>query len=50
MEDFEILWIWEEFQLNGKKALSSHSTRAKDRSLSAVAVRSYKGGESVFCH
>ena len=26
----------EEFQLNGKKALSSHSTRAKDRSLTCI--------------
>jgi len=34
----------EEFQLNGKKALSSHSTRAKDRSLSAVAT-----GRFLFC-
>ena len=34
----------EEFQLNGKKALSSHSTRAKDRSLSAVAT-----GRFIFC-
>jgi len=34
----------EEFQLNGKKALSSHSTRAKDRSLSAVAT-----GQFLFC-
>ena len=35
----------EEFQLNGKKALSSHSTRAKDRSLSAVAT-----GRFLFCN
>ena len=28
----------EEFQLNGKKALSSHSTRAKNRCPSAVAT------------
>jgi len=34
----------EEFQLNGKKALSSHSTRAKDPSLSAVAT-----GRFHFC-
>jgi len=34
----------EEFQLNGKKALLSHSTRAKDRNLSAVAT-----GQSLFC-
>ena len=34
----------EEFQLNGKKALSSHSTKAKDRSLSAVAT-----GRFLFC-
>jgi len=34
----------EEFQLNGKKALLSHSTRAKDRNLSAVAT-----GRFPFC-
>jgi len=34
----------EEFQLNGKKALSSHSTRGKDRCLSAVAT-----GRFLFC-
>ena len=34
----------EEFQLNGKKALSSHCTRAKGRSLSAVAT-----GRFIFC-
>ena len=41
----------EEFQLNGKKALSSHSTRAKDRSLSAerpIALLSVSG--KVFAH
>ena len=34
----------EEFQLNGKKALSSHSTTAKGRSLGAVAT-----GRFLFC-
>jgi len=33
----------EEFQLNGKKALSSHSTRAKDRSHTVAT------GRCLFC-